>query len=84
LTLPTACIYSKVPGGGSMSGNYVVTIAWRGPTEMANPTNPATLPSGQPDPYSCGAGSGKYDGEAGTDTHRRILIIETFINASAS
>jgi type IV pilus assembly protein PilV len=81
LTLPTACIYSTVPGASAdRSGNYIVAIAWRGPTEMANPVNPVSGLT--PDPYTCGEGLGLYDGE-GTDTHRRILFIETYINAKS-
>jgi len=82
LVLPTACIYSKVSGGAaSRSGNYVVTIAWRGSTELSDPANP-TSPAPAPDPYACGRGSGKYNGPTGAaDTQRRVLVIETFINA---
>ena len=79
LALPTACIYTAVPGAVTdRSGNYIVAIAWRGPTEMSNPTNPD--PAANPNPYTCGEGSGRYDGAA-ADTHRRILIVETYINA---
>lgn len=81
LTLPTACLYSTVSDtAGDRSGRYIVAIAWRGLTEMANPTNPAS-PAPTPDPYACGQGSGKYNGEGGDDTHRRILIVETYVNA---
>lgn len=80
LTLPTACLYSKVSGAtADRTGNYIVAIVWRGPTEMSNPTNPVV--GAVPDPYTCGQGSGKYDGANGTDTHRRILVLETYINA---
>lgn len=80
LTLPTGCLYSKVSGSATeRSGNYLVAIVWRGPTEMTNPVNPTA--GATPDPYACGQGTGKYDGVNGTDTHRRILVLETYINA---
>jgi type IV pilus assembly protein PilV len=81
LTLPTGCLYSKVSSAAAdRSGNYIVAIVWRGPTDMANPVNPAN-PIPAPDPYTCGEGSGKYDGENGTDSQRRILVVEVYINA---
>lgn len=81
LTLPTACLYSKVSDTAvTRSGNYMVAIVWRGPTEMSDPTNPTS--GAIPDPYTCGQNSGKYNGANGTDTHRRILVLETYINAT--
>lgn len=86
LLLPTACLYSLVSAAAEgRSGNYVVAIAWRGPTEMTDPANPISPPP-DPDPYTCGQGSGKYDGADGpttaADTHRRVLVVETYINAT--
>lgn len=82
LYLPTACLYSRVSEAATdRSGNYIVAIAWRGPTEMTNPVNPIS-PAPTPDPYACGAASGKYDGESGANTHRRVLVVETYINAT--
>lgn len=81
LTLPTACLYSKVSDtAATRSGSYFVAIVWRGPTEMSNPTNPVS--GATPDPYTCGQNSGKYNGANGTDTHRRILVVEAFFSAS--
>ncbi len=67
LVAPTACITGPIGGG---SGTYAVAIAWRGQTQMANPSTDA-----------CGAGTGKYDEGGDTDVYRRVLIVDTFIDA---
>lgn len=59
---PTACVAGPVGGG---QGIYIVSIAWRGVTELANP------PGDQ-----CGAGLGKY---GAADAFRRVLTVQTFI-----
>ena len=66
LVSPTACVTG--PAGGS--GVYEIAVAWRGLTRLSNPTIDA-----------CGAGSGLYDSNDGTeaDVYRRVLLIETFI-----
>jgi hypothetical protein len=70
LLYPKACITH--PGGDQ----YVVAIAWRSPTAMANPTS-----------STCGQDaqiSGAYiydDGDGDTDynEHRQVLVISTII-----
>jgi len=71
LVAPTACITTEAAAGVvDRSGKYTVAIAWRGATQMANPTV-----------NTCGEGSGKYNGEDGSaDTHRRVLFVSTYIS----
>ena len=66
LASPTACIDGPVVGG---AGIYTVSIAWRGRGAISDPT-----------PNDCGRGSGKYDGDEGTDVYRRLLTLNVFIN----
>ena len=69
LTSPKACITGPAGGAGG-SGNYVVAIAWRGLTRLANPTTQS----------DCGENSGLYDAAAPSDNlYRRVLVVETFI-----
>ena len=86
LVSPTACLISNVPDvttpdnvPSERSGQYMVAIAWRGQTAMSNPVNPTLLAS--PDPYICGADTGKYDNTAGDNVYRRVLTISTYIKA---
>ena len=84
LVSPTLCVYTEVDElAVERSGKYSVAIAWRGSTELSDPTNPAgTLPT--PDPYVCGRGAThadgtkKYDGTK-VDGHRRILVVDSYI-----
>lgn len=63
LVEPTACISG--PAGG-VTGDYTVTLVWRGVNELADP-----------DMNDCGAGSGLY----GTDNaYRRMTVVQTFID----
>jgi len=73
LNSPTACITTTGAAGAvDRSGRYDVAIAWRGGTQLQNPVI-----------SDCGQGSGKYNGEDGSaDTHRRVLIVSTFISAN--
>jgi type IV pilus assembly protein PilV len=62
---PTACITG--PAGGA-SGDYQITIAWRGKAKLtdANPAN------------ACGAGV--YDDATGDNAYRRLYVLDTFLN----
>lgn len=73
LVAPTACITTDTAAGVvDRSGQYIVAIAWRGATQLTNPTI-----------SDCGQGSGKYNGEDGSaDTHRRVLVVSTYISAN--
>lgn len=63
LVSPTACIR----GAGGGTGNYSVSIAWRGAT--ASDVEPAD---------DCGEGVAAYGAD---DEFRRVITISTFINA---
>ena len=68
LVAPTGCITGPVGGG---TGTYTVAIAWRGETRVSDPSA-----------STCGQGSGKYDDDEGNvDIYRRVLEIETYIDA---
>lgn len=68
LVAPTGCITGPAGGG---TGSYTVAIAWRGQTPVEDPSASA-----------CGRGSGKYDDDEGNvDVYRRVLEIETYIDA---
>jgi len=63
ILFPAVCVDG--PAGG-VAGVYIVSVAWRGGLELANP-----------DGSQCGAGSGNYgDG----DRFRRVLQVATFID----
>lgn len=67
LVTPTACLTG--PGGG-VSGEYTLTIVWRGQTKLTN-QNAST----------CGSGTGLYDEATPDDfAYRRILVLNTFLN----
>lgn len=66
LVSPTACI--RGPLGGVATGIYSVAIAWRGAT--ASTDAPAD---------NCGSGNAAYG--APPEDFRRVITIETFINA---
>ena len=65
LAEPTVCI----TGPAVTPGFVTVALAWRGMTRLSNPTLNA-----------CGAGSGRYDDGGDADVHRRILIVDTFVD----
>lgn len=67
LVNPSACI--RGPAGGG-DGTYSVIIAWRGVTELSNPT----IDAGVGGMGSCGAG------DYGTnDAYRRVVVFTTFL-----
>lgn len=86
LTLPTACLTTTVAAGlADRSGRYSVAVAWRGPVELTDPTNPVG-PEPSYNPYACGRdggalGTGLYDGATNKNGHRRILVVDTYIDA---
>lgn len=63
LVSPSACIAGPPAGG---AGDYTVTIAWRGVTELSDPGLNA-----------CGAASGLYG--AG-NAFRRMVVVQTYID----
>jgi len=66
LVSPTVC----VTGPEESPGYVTVAIAWRGMTKLSSPIT-----------TDCGAGSGLYDDSDGNaDVHRRVLLVETFID----
>jgi len=65
LVTPTACVLG--PGFGG-NGEYTISIAWRGLTELSNPAGDA-----------CGADSGLY---GDNNAFRRVMVVRTFINAT--
>ena len=62
LISPTACIRGPVGGG---AGIYTAAIAWRGVSELTDPTADV-----------CGNASGLY---GGNNEFRRVLVVQTFI-----
>lgn len=67
LVTPTACLTG--PGGG-VSGEYTLTIVWRGQTKLINQSA-----------NTCGTGTGLYDDAAANDfAYRRILVLNTYLN----
>jgi type IV pilus assembly protein PilV len=65
LVSPTACITG--PGFGG-NGEYTVAIAWRGMTDLVNPTA-----------STCGDGTGLY---GSANEYRRIIQIRTYISTT--
>lgn len=73
LLQPTACITTTVSAAlADRSGQYIVTIVWRGKTALANPSTTNT----------CGSASGNYDNNPGDNAFRRMLVIETFVTTA--
>jgi type IV pilus assembly protein PilV len=73
LLQPTACITTTVPAAlTDRSGQYIITIVWRGKTALSNPSATNT----------CGSASGKYDNNANDNAYRRMLVIETFVTTT--
>jgi type IV pilus assembly protein PilV len=69
LVLPMACLTGPTDGG---SGTYTIAINWRGHDEIDTST---------PDP--CGAdASGRYDGDLGTGSLRRTIVMSGYLNAN--
>ncbi len=67
LSAPTGCISGPGTGG---TGLYRVAIAWRGQTSLANPSAD-----------DCGATTGRYDDGADANVFRRVLVVDTYIDA---
>ena len=65
LVAPTVCI----TGPATRPGFITVAVAWRGMTALSNPGIDA-----------CGAESGRYDAEAGTDVLRRVLVVNAYVD----
>lgn len=65
LSAPTVCI----TGPAVTPGFVTVALAWRGMTKLSNPGLDA-----------CGAGSGRYDDGGDADVHRRVLLVDTFVD----
>lgn len=73
LVSPTACITTNVPAVTTdRSGQYTVTIVWRGATKLSDPSTTNT----------CGSASGKYDEVPGKNEYRRMLAIDTYVTTS--
>lgn len=69
LVLPMACMTGPTDGS---SGMYTIAVNWRGNAEFTGSTSP--------DPCNANA-SGRYDGDQGTGTLKRVIIINGFLNA---
>lgn len=71
LVLPLACMTGPTDGA---SGLYTVAINWRGHAAITN--------SSTPDPCNLsGLGTGRYDGDAGADTLRRVTVVSSYLHA---
>lgn len=69
LVLPLACMTGPAGGG---AGLYEIQINWRGHSELADGASPD-------DP--CGANaSGRYDGDTGTATLRRVISVSSYLD----
>lgn len=66
LVSPTGCISYPT---GQPAGTVTVAIAWRGMTNIGNPTID-----------TCGETTGLYDDTAGDNAFRRVLVVTTFIS----
>jgi len=71
LVLPMACMTGPTDGS---SGLYAIAINWRGHAEItdANTQDPCNL---------SGLGTGRYDGDGGADTLRRVIVVSSFLDA---
>lgn len=68
LVLPLACMTGPAGGG---DGVYSIAINWRGHSEFTD--------GGLPDP--CNANStGRYDGDEGTGTLRRLVVVDSYLS----
>lgn len=67
LVLPLACLTGPAGGG---EGFYTLAIAWRGSSEF----------KGAASPNNCGLGSGRYDGDSGANTLRRIIVVSSYLH----
>lgn len=67
-----ACIRGPASGG---DGSYYIIIAWRGVTELSNPTIDSEIPPGSAN-TGCGVGLNLYGTD---DAARRVLIVPTYM-----
>lgn len=71
VVLPLACMTG--PAGGA-SGLYTIAINWRGHAEITSDSTP--------DPCNIsGLGTGRYDGDTGADTLRRVIEVSSYLHA---
>lgn len=68
LVLPLACLTGPAGGG---EGLYTIAINWRGHSEITD--------GGAADPCNANA-SGRYDGDEGTGTLRRAVIVSSYLH----
>ncbi|HSH42817.1 MAG TPA: type IV pilus modification protein PilV [Arenicellales bacterium] len=68
LVLPLACMTGPAGGG---EGLYTIAVNWRGRSEIAD--------GGAADPCDADA-SGRYDGDEGTGTLRRTIVVSSYLN----
>lgn len=72
---PTGCIQR-----GSVAGLYLVVVAWRGITGLADPASDD--PADDPRRNACGKGLARYDDPqySGNDERlRRVIVLEAFV-----
>lgn len=72
---PTGCIQR-----GDVTGLYLVVVAWRGVTGLADPGSDD--PADDPRRNACGLGLSRYDDprHSGDDEHmRRVIVLEAFV-----
>lgn len=67
-----ACIRGPAAGG---DGSYYIIIAWRGVTELSNPTIDSDVPPGSGN-TGCGVGLDLYGED---DAGRRVLLVPTYM-----
>lgn len=68
LVLPLACMIGPAGGG---EGLYTIAVNWRGHAEFTD--------GAAADPCNANA-SGRYDGDQGTGTLRRVVIVSSYLN----
>ncbi len=68
LVLPLACMTGPAGGG---EGLYTMAVNWRGHTEITDGAGA--------DPCNANA-SGRFDGDEGTGTLRRVVIVSSYLN----
>lgn len=80
LALPRTCIDGPAPSpsGDATSGNYTISVVWRGLTSLPSPAAINT----------CGFGGGVTDYDdpetSDVDVYRRVLSVETYIDVESA
>lgn len=71
LVLPLACMTGPTDGS---TGLYTIAVNWRGHAEItdSNTQDPCNL---------SGLGTGRYDGDNGDDTLRRVTVVSSYLDA---